>query len=131
LTYLIDTNACIAILNGTDTQLRDRLNEIGPLSIALCSVVLGELLFGARNSAKIQFNLERVHGFASGLTSLPYDAKAAEFYGITRAILERAGTRIGEADLMIASIALAHDLIVITRNKKEFARVPGLRMESW
>jgi tRNA(fMet)-specific endonuclease VapC len=129
--YLLDTNACIAILNGTDATLRDRLNEIGPQNIALCSIVLGELLFGARKSAKVEQNLERVQRFSQGLNSYHYDDKASEFYGINRALLERAGTPIGEADLMISSIALANNLTVITRNRKEFMRVPGLKVESW
>lgn len=129
--YLLDTNACIAILKGNDEILRDRLDKLGPNKVVICSVVRGELLFGARKSAQLEKNLRRVSEFCKGLESLPYDDKATDFYGTNRAILERAGTKIGEADLMISSIALAYDLPVITRNVREFTRVPGLRVETW
>jgi len=129
--YLLDTNACIAILNGTDVSLRDRLDEIGPQNVTICSVVKAELLYGARNSARVEQNISKVTAFCRGLKSLPFDDNAAEFYGINRTILERSGTKIGEADLMIANIALAHDLTVMTRNHKEFERVPGLKIETW
>lgn len=129
--YLLDTNACIAILNGKDEKLRDRLNEIGPQNIALCSVVVGELFYGARKSSQVEKNLKRISDFCLGLESFDYNVRAAEFYGINRAILEKAGEKIGEADLMISSIALAEDLTVITLNHREFIRVPGIRIESW
>jgi tRNA(fMet)-specific endonuclease VapC len=129
--YLLDTNACIAILKGTDETLRDRLDEIGPQNIAICSVVRGELLFGARKSEQVERNLLSLTSFCQGLESFPYDDKAANFYGTNRAILEKSGEKIGEADLMISSIALAYDLTVITRNRREFVRVPGLKVESW
>ena len=63
--------------------------------------------------------------------SLPFDDQSAEYYGIVRATLERAGTPIGGNDLLVASIALAHDCTLVTRNNSEFARVAGLRLEVW
>ncbi len=128
---LLDTNACIAILNGKSRSLLQRLNRHPVSDVAVCSVVRGELLFGARKSQRVDENLERVNNFCRGLVSLPYEDQAADHYGICRAILERAGTSIGEADLLIASIALAHDATVITRNHREFARIPGLRLETF
>ena len=129
--YLLDTNACIAILKGNDEILRDRLDKLGPKNVVICSVVRGELLFEARKSAQVEKNLRRVTEFCKGLESLPYDDRAMNYYGINRAILERAGTKIGEADIMISSIALANDLPIITRNVREFTRVPGQRVETW
>lgn len=54
-----------------------------------------------------------------------------EQYARIRAAIEAGGTPIGSMDYLIASIALAHDLVLVTRNTREFARVPGLRMEDW
>jgi tRNA(fMet)-specific endonuclease VapC len=62
---------------------------------------------------------------------LPFDRPAAETYGRLRAELERAGTPLSEPDLRIASIALTHDLTVVTGNVRHFARVSGLRVENW
>lgn len=129
--YLVDINACIAILKGSSEELRRRLDHVGPQNVAICSVVKAELLYGARKSMKIEHNLLQVSAFCEGLKSYPFDDAAAEFYGINRAILERAGTSVGNADLFISSIALANDLVVLTRNQKEFIRVPGLKVETW
>jgi tRNA(fMet)-specific endonuclease VapC len=62
---------------------------------------------------------------------LPFDDAAAEAYGRLRAELARRGTPIGPNDLMIAAIALAHDLTLVTHNTAEFSRVSGLRLEDW
>ena len=65
------------------------------------------------------------------MTVPDFDRDAARIYGSLRADLERAGTMIGPNDLMIASIALAHGLTLVTHNAAEFARVPGLKVEDW
>jgi len=63
--------------------------------------------------------------------SLPFDDRAADHYGVARATLEQAGTPIGANDLLIASIALAHDCLLVTRHSREFERVVGLRVAVW
>jgi len=63
--------------------------------------------------------------------SLPFDDAAALVYGEIRSTLEKAGTPIGPNDLMIASIARTHGVILVTHNLKEFSRVPGLELEDW
>ena len=62
---------------------------------------------------------------------MPFDDIAAEIYGRIRAHLATQGTPIGANDLQIASISLAHDLILVTHNTREFSRVPRLRLEDW
>lgn len=71
----------------------------------------------------------RLEAFFAGIQILPFDSAAAKEYAVLRAHLERAGTPIGRNDLLIASIALAHNLILVTHNAAEFARVPGLVVE--
>lgn len=128
---LIDTNICIAYLNGSDKIVRDRVLACQPDEIVLCSIVRAELLYGARNSANVESNLEKVHAFLQIFDSYPFDDDAAERYGILRVQLQRSGDLIGANDLLIASIALSHDLILVTRNQREFGRVAGLRLEVW
>lgn len=65
------------------------------------------------------------------LEILDFDAGCAEVYGRLRAELEANGKRLGEADLMIASIALRHRLLLVSGNTRHFRRVPGLRLENW
>ena len=64
-------------------------------------------------------------------TILPFDELAAEAYARVRAELERQGSPLALADLMIASVALVHDLTVVTGNVSHFARVRGLAVENW
>lgn len=129
--YLFDTNICIAILKNAELPLIQKMKSYQPVDFAICSVVRAELLYGARKSQSIEKNLSLLSKLFEQFSSLAFDDLASEFYGTNRSILERAGTPIGEADLMISSIALAHNLTVITRNHREFVRVPSLRVETW
>ena len=131
MTFILDTSVCIPLINRTDKRLAERLLDEAPSSVILCSVVKAELYFGARNSMKVAENLERVDRFCGVFESLPFDDAAAVHYGSVRAQLKREGRPIGANDLMIASIALAANAELVTRNLEEFQRVPGLDVSSW
>lgn len=102
-----------------------------PGEVHLCAVVKAELLYGARKSARVDRNLQQLDAFFGMLPSLPFDDAATGHYGLVRAQLHRSGTAIGPNDLLIASIALANDMTLVTRNDSEFRRVVGLRVEVW
>jgi len=89
------------------------------------------LFYGAAKSANPEKTLTKQHTFLDLLASFPFDDMAAEKYSMIRAHLERQGTPIGTNDLMIASIALARDLTLVTHNTREFSRVPNLKIEDW
>ena len=130
--YLLDANTCIRLLNSSDEEVTRRYTACQPADIVLCSVVNAELLYGARRSARVEFNLKRLEHFAAPLQRLPFDDRCAHDYGLIRADLAAQGSLIGGAnDLMIAAIARAHDLILVTHNTGEFSRVVGLRVEDW
>ncbi len=131
MSYLLDTNVCVAFLNEREAALKKKLEHTSPDELKLCSVVKAELLFGARHSARVEANLSRLDRFFAAFESIPFDDDAAPEYAVVRAQLKRAGTPIGGNDMMIAGIALAHDLILVTRNQDEFLRIAGLRVESW
>ena len=63
--------------------------------------------------------------------SLPFDDSASEKYGEIRSDVEKSGTPIGPNDLLIASIALANDIILVTHNTREFKRVKGIMINDW
>ena len=130
-TYLLDTNACIRILNGTHQGVVERFSAESPVTVRLCSVVKAELLYGARKSDRVAHVLVNLQRFFAPLDSFPFDDRAAEQYGMIRADLTRQGTPIGGNDLQIASIARVHDLTLVTHNIEEFLRVVGLRVEDW
>lgn len=129
--YLLDTNTCIRLLNQDNSGVAERFKACQPVDIALCSVVKAELLYGARRSARVEFNLRRLEFFAAPLQSVPFDDRCAQDYGLIRADLAAQGKPIGANDLMIAAIARAHDLVLVTHNTGEFNRVVGLRVEDW
>ena len=131
MSFLLDTNVCIAFLNDSKSKIGSRLTRLSPDDVKLCAVVKAELLYGARHSARVEENLGRLTRFFEPFESLAFDDVAAEHYGVVRAQLRRAGTPLGANDLMIAAIAIAADMTLVTRNQDEFRRVGGLRVEVW
>ena len=129
--WLLDTNTCIAVLNGSSEAVIARFAQAIPSSLAVCSVVRAELLFGARKSLRTPEVMRHLETFLAPLASYPFDDLAADHYGMIRAELGRCGTPIGSNDLMIAAICRSRDLTVVTRNRSEFERVIGLRVATW
>ncbi len=128
--YLIDTDIWIGLARG-DADLIKQVHTLDASKVVTCSVVKAELLFGARKSQRVDENLEGVADLLEPFGSLPFDDRAADHYGVIRTILEMAGTPIGANDMLIAAVALANDCTVVTRNSREFERVPGLRVMNW
>lgn len=129
--YLLDTNTCIGVLNGTSPALRKRQQTTRASEIRLCSVVKAELLYGAEKSVRPEQVKQKLTMFFARFKSMPFDDAAAAVYGQLRAGLERGGQPIGPNDLLIAAIAVAGGLTVVTHNVAEFRRVPGLLIEDW
>lgn len=129
--YLLDTNACIALINATSTSVANRFKANPPSDYYISSIVRSELVYGARNSSRIDQNLRVVELFVKPLNSLAFDAACADAAGLIRSNLKRLGTPIGPLDTLIAASAVAHDLTLITHNVKEFDRVFGLKYEDW
>jgi tRNA(fMet)-specific endonuclease VapC len=132
VTHLLDTNSCVDHLRrGPASNVTGRLAAAVPGSVVLCSIVVAELFYGAYRSVRKAQNLSQVHGFCGNFRSLAFEDLAAEQYGWIRAHLTGMGTPIGPNDVLIASIALANGLTLVTNNTGEFSRVPGLKLEDW
>lgn len=129
--YLLDTNTVIRHLNQRCAALTARFHATPEEEIALCAVVKAEMLYGAMRSNNSVKTLAQQRAFFSRFVSLPFDDVAAEHYGRIRAHLATQGTPIGPNDLMIAAIALANGLALVTHNSDEFGRVTGLQIEDW
>ncbi|MBM3548402.1 MAG: type II toxin-antitoxin system VapC family toxin [Alphaproteobacteria bacterium] len=128
-----DTNIVIAALTHRPPHVATRLKEAVAVEAAALSVAaLFELRYGAAKSDRRQENEERLALFLQlPIAILPFEAGDAEEAGDIRAALERAGTPIGPYDVLIAAQARRRSAVLITRNQREFARVPGLRTEDW
>ncbi len=129
--YLLDTNVCARYLNGKSLTIRQRLRSTNVADIAVCSVVKGELFYGAMKSNNLEKTLTKQQDFLKLFISLPFDDNASLIYGRIKAELSRKGIIIGPNDLQIAAIGMANNLILVTHNVKEFSRVNGLRFEDW
>ena len=129
--YVLDSNVCIRLLNEQHDGIKAQFMSHAPSEIYLCSVVKAELLFGARHSQRVEANLQRLELFFAPLGSLVFDDTCAEMYARIRHMLSVDGLLIGPNDMLIAAIALANDMILVTHNQKEFSRIIGLRLEDW
>lgn len=126
--YLLDTNAVIGLLAGAPS-LTARVKRHAPQDFGVPAVGLYELLYGAYKSRRTAHNLARV--YALQFEVLDFDRQDARHAGEIRATLAAAGTPIGPYDVLIAGQARARDLALVTRNMREFQRVPGLAIEDW
>jgi tRNA(fMet)-specific endonuclease VapC len=132
--YLLDTNICIALINGTSNLVRRRYLQVsrpGDLP-GVCVVVAHELWYGVSKSNRIVENANRLIAFLTKAVVVEeYSEPDSRAAGEIRAELERQGTRIGEYDTLIAGQAFARNLILVTANTSEFSRVKGLQVEDW
>lgn len=131
MAFLLDTNAWIVYLKSAQSPIRARLESLTPADVVLCSVIKAELLHGAEKYGHRERRLALLAETFSPYASLPFDDAAAANYGRVRHELELAGHVIGPNDLMIAAIALVHNLTLVTHNSREFARITGLQTEDW
>jgi len=129
--YLLDTNTCIRYINGRSDAVTKRILALEEHEAVLCSIVVAELVFGAKRSQNPKKTLLKQRQFIDLFRSLPFDDSCAEHYADIRADLTANGTPIGANDLLIAAIARAHNLISVTHNTREFGRVTGLKIEDW
>jgi len=131
--FLFDTDTLSQVLKRTpSSSLLVRLAAVPPEQQFTSAITVGEMAYGAYRSSSPEPLLRRLEErLWPNVRILPFDRPAAETYGQLRAELERAGKPLSEPDLRIASIALTHDLTMVTGNVRHFARVPGLRVENW
>jgi tRNA(fMet)-specific endonuclease VapC len=134
VTYLLDTNACIAVINGRPASVRARLRKAldGAAQVLVPAVAAFELWYGVAKSARPEANAKLVETFFAGpVRLLPFEEEDARVAGGVRAVLEAAGKPIGAYDLLIAGQALRHKLTLVTANAREFRRIKGLTWEDW
>ena len=132
--YLLDTNACIALINGQPATVRARMEKAsaGGAHVLVSSIAVFELWYGVGKSTKQEFNRKRLEKFLAGpILVLPFEDADARVAGSVRAALEAVGKPIGAYDLLMAGQALRHQLTLVTANVSEFSRVKGLVWQDW
>jgi tRNA(fMet)-specific endonuclease VapC len=130
LKYMIDTNIAIYTLKNRPAKVRATFKKHSG-EMCLSSVSMGELIYGAEKSARVEHNLSIIEGLGARLKIESFDMRAAMHFGQLRAELAKSGKLIGPYDMMIAGHARALGLILVTNKQREFDRVSGLRVENW
>jgi tRNA(fMet)-specific endonuclease VapC len=128
--YLLDTNTVMYTMKNRPQQVRAKFKQHQG-QMAISTVTLGELIFGAEHSQQVERNLSDIEAMAARLEVLAFDSRAAHHFGQIRSALYKKGQPIGPYDMMIAGHARACGIVLVTSNLKEFERVPGLLVENW
>ena len=132
--YLLDTNACIALINGHPAAVRARLQKTTAAGnhVLVSSIAVFELWYGVGKSTRQEFNRKRLETFLAGpLLTVPFEDADARVAGSVRAVLEAIGKPIGAYDVLTAAQAVRHQLTLVTANVSEFSRVKGLVWQDW
>lgn len=129
--YMLDTDICIYTIKKNPPHVFATLRKFSPDSIGISAITEAELRFGMSNSSKPEHNHRVLDEFLAPFQVVPFDSAAASSYGEIRSHLRRNGTPIGGMDLLIAAHAKSLSAILVTNNVKEFAKVPGLKLENW
>jgi tRNA(fMet)-specific endonuclease VapC len=129
--YLLDTSVCVELIRRRSERLARQMAKRPTSDFGLSSLTVAELRYGAGRSARPPHQHQTLDKFLIPFSIVDFDSSAAVAYGSIRVQLERSGTPIGAIDTLIAAHALSRDLILLTRNLKEFKRVPGLKAEDW
>ena len=132
--YLLDTNACIAVIEEKPPSVRAKFYKVlqDDSQILVPSIVAFELWYGVEKSAHREANARRATMFLAGpIRVVPFEEEDAIVAGAIRATLETSGKPIGAYDLLIAAQALRLKATLVTANVSEFRRVKDLAWEDW
>jgi tRNA(fMet)-specific endonuclease VapC len=130
LRHLLDTNILSDLVRDPSGRAARRLAVVGEATVCTSVVVACELRYGAAKKGSSVLSA-RIENLLESLEVLPLDREADRHYAEIRLHLDRAGQPIGPNDLLVAAHALALDLILVSDNVDEFARVPRLRIDNW
>ena len=134
MNFLLDTNACIALINGDRPAIRNKVQQgmYADDQFFVSSISTFELWYGVFKSSRTDFNATRLEVFLSGSVSvMEFDDDDARAAGAIRAGLEKKGRLIGVYDLLLAGQAIRRQMILITANVSEFSRVKDLQWQDW
>ncbi len=133
MSYLLDTNICIYLINNKFDYLIDRIESAGIENTVISTITIAELEFGIANSKSLYKEENRIalFEFLLPFKFLTFNQNDAYEYGIIRSDLQRKGQIIGNMDMLIASQAIANNLTLVTNNIKEFERIYDLKLENW
>ena len=129
MSFLLDTNIVSAHFRRPGGLAHRFIQYTGRLYVP--SIVLAELYGWAYRKDDPNEVLSQIDDLLTVVRVIDFDADCAHTFGEVRGALLRAGTGVSTPDLWIGSVALAHDLTLVTNNTKHFINIPGLRLVDW
>ena len=129
---VLDSNTISYYFRG-DPQVVPRLQALRPAELGVPAVVEYELRYGLLRLPQeaAESRLAALAQFLRPMQILPFDSECAALAARVRVDLEALGTPIGPHDTLIAAMALRYQATLVTRNVREFSRVPGLQWLNW
>ncbi|RDK08091.1 type II toxin-antitoxin system VapC family toxin [Cupriavidus lacunae] len=127
--YMFDTNMCIYLMKNQPPQVAERFAQCFEGDVVLSAITLAELEYGVAVSGDPLAARRALEALVARVPVLPLNAAAARAYGPVRAATRE--RKADALDKLIAAHAIAEDLTVVTRNARDFAAYPGLRIEDW
>jgi tRNA(fMet)-specific endonuclease VapC len=128
--FVLDTNTVIDYFRGRG-KVAERLLSVAPREIGLPAIAAYEVWVGVLGSQNAKRREEQYEQFLAVIEVVPSDSAVGRRAAELRLLLERRGAPIGPMDTLIAGTALACGATLVTRNTKEFGRIPGLKIANW
>ena len=128
--YLLDTDIIIYWMKG-NRDISHKIVSEGFSNIAAADISKAELYYGAYKSLRTEANLAAITTLTERISFIPFNDPSQSIFGMIKADLERKGTRLDDVDLMIASTAIAFNLVLVTNNINHMQRIPGINIENW
>ncbi|MBA8667951.1 type II toxin-antitoxin system VapC family toxin [Candidatus Jidaibacter acanthamoebae] len=129
--YLLDTCVVSDFIKNIGNTI-EHVKKHNPLHLSISTITLMEIEYGLE---KLPSRAEKIrniiYAFTSTINIIPFDNEAVLNAAKIRAELSNKGTPIGAYDVLIAGVALANDLVLVTANTKEFERIKDLKIENW
>ena len=128
--YLLDTDILSDLVKHPAGRVAERIAEVGEGAVCTSIVVACELRFGAAKKRSSRLT-RRIDQLLDRIEILPLGGDVDRRYADLRVHLEQRATPIGPNDMLIAAHALSARRVLVSRNVREFQRVPGLAVENW
>jgi tRNA(fMet)-specific endonuclease VapC len=130
VTHLLDTDICIYWLRG-NSRIKQKLSEATLGSLAICSITLAELYVGAYSSKTPDDHLAQIVAFTHPLALYTINDNVLHCFGQLKTLLKRENRLIGDFDILIASVAIAERLVLVTNDVQHYIRIPDIHIENW